>query len=152
MHIETSLIGIIWRTMNGSAATDKVSWLERPSILSWISSLPAKHFPTAVQNTLWLNKAWGDTAGPPGAGCTLKHHSLELNPFGGHGMIQQQMIRCLGWKGLQFLLGLAPCLCQTFPDTAGRPLGAGCTLKHHSLDLYRGHVMVQQQMIWCLGL
>jgi hypothetical protein len=25
-------------------------------------------------------------------------------------------------------------------------------LKHHSLDLYRGHVMVQQQMIWCLGL
>jgi hypothetical protein len=93
-----------------------VSWLERPSILSWISSLPAKHFPTAVQNMLWLHKAWGDTAGPPGAGCKLKHHSLELDPsFGGHVMVQQQLIRlrCLGWKGHQFCLGFAPCL-QSF--------------------------------------
>jgi hypothetical protein len=36
LHIETSLIGSIWRTWNGSAATDKVSWLEMPSILGWI--------------------------------------------------------------------------------------------------------------------
>jgi hypothetical protein len=25
-------------------------------------------------------------------------------------MVQQQLIRCLGWKGHQFCLGLAPCL------------------------------------------
>jgi hypothetical protein len=41
----------------------------------------------------------------------LKHHSLD--PYGGHRMVQQQLIRCLGWKGHQFCLGLAPYLCQT---------------------------------------
>jgi hypothetical protein len=117
-----------------------------------LALLPAKLFPTTVQNT-----AWGDTAGPPGAGCTLKHHSLD--PYGEHATIQQQMIRCLDWKDLQFHLGFAPCMCQTFPtavqntawgDTAGPP-GAGCTLEHRSFNLYGGHGMVQQQLIRCLG-
>jgi hypothetical protein len=98
LHIETSLIGIgsIWRTCNGSAANEKVSWLERPSILSWISSLPAKLFPTStVQNTAWGDTAWGDTAGRPlGARGTLKHHSLDL--YGGHVMVQRQLIQYLG--------------------------------------------------------
>jgi hypothetical protein len=92
---ETSLIGSIWRTWSGSAATDKVSWLEMPSILGWIEVTDAKLFPAAVQNT-----AWHDTDGPPGAGFAFKHHSLD--PYGGNGMVQQQLIRCHGWKCHQF--------------------------------------------------
>jgi hypothetical protein len=47
--------------------------------------------------------AWHDTDGPPGAGCTLKHYSLD--PYGGHGVVRQQLIRCHGWKFHQFWVG-----------------------------------------------
>jgi hypothetical protein len=52
----------------------------------------------------------------PRAGCTLKHHSLDPND--GHGMVQQQMVRCHGWKGHQFWHGFDACptACQTFPN------------------------------------
>jgi hypothetical protein len=48
--------------------------------------------------------AWCDTDGPPGAGFTLNHHSLDS--YGGHGMVQQQLIRCLGWLWHKFWLGI----------------------------------------------
>jgi hypothetical protein len=41
------------------------------------------------------NMAWCDTDGPPVADCTLNHYSLDL--YGGHGMVQQQLIWCPGW-------------------------------------------------------
>jgi hypothetical protein len=67
-------------------------------------------FPAATQNM-----AWGDTDGPPGAGCTLKHHSLD--PYGGHGMAQQQPIRCIV-AGNAIILSLDLLqTCQTFPSS-----------------------------------
>jgi hypothetical protein len=61
--------------------------------------------------------AWYDTDGPPGAGCTLNHHSLD--PYGGHGMVQQQLIRCLGWScnviHYKFLFGIAGTLLKFDP-------------------------------------
>jgi hypothetical protein len=57
-------------------------------------------------------------------------------------MVQQQLIMCLGWKGHQFCLGLAPCL-PNFSQQQSKTqhgvtqlgtAGAGCTLKHHKLD------------------
>jgi hypothetical protein len=71
------------------AATDKVSWLEMPSILAESWQHTAKLLTTSVQNTAWI-----DTDGPPGACNTLKHHSLD--PYGGHEIVQQQLIRCHG--------------------------------------------------------
>jgi hypothetical protein len=80
----------------------------------------------------------GNTDVPPGAGCTLKHHSLD--PYGGHEMVQQHLMRCCGWKHHQFWLGFAAHLSKLFSTTVENrvwgdtdvPPGAGCTLKHHS--------------------
>jgi hypothetical protein len=40
----------------------------------------------------------------------LHIETSQIVSFGGHAMIQQQMIRCLGLKGHHFCLGLAACL------------------------------------------
>jgi hypothetical protein len=88
------------RTYNGSAAFDVAFLLETPSIWAWVCCTPAKLFPTAVQNTVW-----GDTDGPPGAGCTFKHHSLD--PYGEHEMVQQHLDEA-------FLLETPPLLAWVF--------------------------------------
>jgi hypothetical protein len=71
-------------------------------------------------------------------------------------MVQQQLIIFHGWKCHQLWLGFWA-ISQTFPNTALQkllacgdpdgPLGADCTSKHHSLDLYGGHEMVKQQLM-----
>jgi hypothetical protein len=48
--------------------------------------------------------AWIGTDGPPGAGFMAKHHPLVS--FQGHGMVQQQEMRCNGCKLLQLQFGL----------------------------------------------
>jgi hypothetical protein len=54
--------------------------------------------------------------GPPGAGCTLKHHSLDPNKA--HGMIQQHLIRCIvAGNAISLDLDLLQ-TCQTFSHTA----------------------------------
>jgi hypothetical protein len=50
--------------------------------------------------------AWLGTDAPPSeAGLTAKHHSLVT--YQGHGMVQQQEMRCNGCKLLHFGLRLA---------------------------------------------
>jgi hypothetical protein len=59
---------------------------------------------TILPNYSSKHGIWYDTDGPPGAGCTLNHHSLD--PYGGRGMVQQQLKRCLGWLRHKFWLGI----------------------------------------------
>jgi hypothetical protein len=93
-----------------SAAPDKVSWLEIPSFSAQSWQHTAKLFTTSVQNMAWIDT---DGYGPPGACSTLKHHSLD--PYGGHEMVQQQLIRCQhGLKRHQVLLRVGSAHCQPF--------------------------------------
>jgi hypothetical protein len=105
--------------------------------------------------------AWLGTDGPPGTGFTAKHHSLVT--YQGHGMVQQQEMRCDGCKLLpllQFGLRLAwrfqifewiwPTTDLALIGTDGPP-EAGFTAQHHSLVTCQGHGMVHQWQMKCNG-
>jgi hypothetical protein len=92
-----------------------VSWLEISSILDWILGDRCQMFPICSPSCITRHGICGDTDGPPGAGCTLKHHSLD--PYGGHGMVQQQLTRCHGWKCHQFWVGFEVTGAKCFPAT-----------------------------------
>ena len=81
---------------------------------------------------------WLGRDGPPGACFTSKHHSLVT--YGGHGMVQQQQMRCHGCKPHEFWLRAVWVVQKFWQGPAkqwtywlGRdgPPGACFTTKHH---------------------
>ena len=96
---------------------------------------------------------WLGRDGPPGACFTAKHHSLVT--YEGHGMAQQQHMRCHGCKLHEFWLRAVWVLGNFWQGPAKKwtwlcrdgPPGACFTSKHHSLVTYGGHGMVQQQQM-----
>ena len=101
---------------------------------------------------------WHGRDGPPGACFTSKHHSLVT--YGGHGMVQQQQMRCHGRKQHELWLDGSGWMIQNDWQSQAKkwtwlgrdgPPGACFTAKHHPLVSYGGHGMVQKQQMRCHG-
>ena len=108
-HTTASLIGHIWRTLNGSAASCIATCLQTASVLPKICGRVPNFLPVSAQKV-----AWPATDGDSGAGLTLHHHSLD--PYGRHGKVQQHYILPHASKQYQFFLDVTAKLPNFFAN------------------------------------
>jgi hypothetical protein len=153
-HSKISLIDLIWRTWDGPTATVEVSWLQTAWVWAQVGWMLWNYRQDPTKKVTWL----GRDDVPPGACFTAKQNSLVS--YGGHGMVQQLLLRCHGCKQQEFWPRVSWMPWNFWQDWVKRvtwlsrddvPPGACFTAKYHSLVSYGGHGMVQQLLLRCHG-